>query len=233
MFIGHFGVAFGAKNSARTVSLGTLIMASLFLDLIWAFFLLIGIEHVEIRQYMTEVTPLEFTEYPLSHSLAMTLVWSATFTIVYGCIRKNWGGAFIVGLCVLSHWVLDMIVHVPDLPFYPGGVMRIGLGLWNSLPGTFLIEAALFIVGVVYYLRVTEEENATGVWALWGLIVVLTALGVLNLFGPDPRNQTVIIVTSSLQWLLVIWGYWVNHNRYSDPVDIDYDRVPIGPRIEA
>ena len=228
MFIGHFGVAFAAKKAAPTVSLGTLIMASQFLDLIWATLLLIGVEEVAIRSYMTEVTPVEFTTYPISHSLAMVFVWSLLFTTVHGLIKQNWGAAIVVGLCVLSHWVLDLVVHVPDLQLHPGGESYMGFGLWNSLPGTFLVETAIFIIGVVFYLRVSEEENGIGLWGLWALIFVLALIYIVYIFGPAPASETTIIVVGHLQWLLVIWGYWVDHNRFADPLDIVYEPAPIG-----
>lgn len=230
MFIGHFGVAFGAKNAARTVSLGTLIMASQFIDLIWPTLLWIGAERVEIRPNMTVVTPLEFVHYPISHSLVMVLFWSFFFMIVHGLIKRNWGASMILGLCVFSHWVLDLIVHAPDLQIYPGGEGRLGFGLWNSMEGTFILEAAIFITGIVYYMRITEEDNGIGKWGLWALVFFLVVIWLGSIFGPPPPNMTTIIVVGHLQWLFVLLGYWIDRNRITDPTDVTYDKVPIGPR---
>src|SRR6476646_10437956 len=135
MFIAHFGVALAAKKAAPKTSLGTLILAAQFLDFLWPAFLLLGIEHVRIVPGATTVSPLEFTDYPISHSLLMATVWAVLFGGVYYGLRRNARSALVVGTAVISHWVLDFIVHRPDLQLYPGSEVRVGLGLWNSLPG--------------------------------------------------------------------------------------------------
>jgi membrane-bound metal-dependent hydrolase YbcI (DUF457 family) len=135
MFIGHFGVALAGKRAAPKTSLGTLILAAQFLDLLWPVFLLLGIEHVEIAPGITRVSAMNFTDYPISHSLLMALVWSALVGGVYYGLRRDRRAAWVVAALVLSHWVLDFIVHRPDLPLWPGGQARAGLGLWNSWPG--------------------------------------------------------------------------------------------------
>lgn len=120
MFIGHFGVAFAAKKVAPVTSLGALILAAQFLDFLWPIFLLLGVEHVEIVPGITKVSPLSFTDYPISHSLLMALVWSTLFGGVYFALRRYSRGAWAVAMAVLSHWILDFIVHRPDLPLRPG-----------------------------------------------------------------------------------------------------------------
>ena len=119
MFIGHFGVGLGAKKAAPSVSLGTLFLASQFLDLLWPTFILLGWEHVKIEPGITKMTPLNFTDYPLSHSLLMAVVWGILFGAIYFLIKRNYRGALIVGLCVVSHWILDLLVHIPDLATLP------------------------------------------------------------------------------------------------------------------
>ena len=135
MFIGHFGVALAAKRVAPKTSLGTLILAAQFLDFLWAFFLLRGIEHVRIAPGFTRVSPLDFTDYPISHSLLMATVWALLFGGTYYALRRNARSALVLGAALLSHWVLDFIVHRPDLQLYPGSKVHVGLGLWNSVGG--------------------------------------------------------------------------------------------------
>src|SRR5215831_9320071 len=113
MFIGHFGIGFGAKAAARRASLGTLFLAAQFLDLIWPTFLLLGIERVEIKPGITKATPLDFVSYPISHSLFVVCIWGLLFGVVYGLVRKDSGAALVLGICVVSHWLLDLIVHRP------------------------------------------------------------------------------------------------------------------------
>src|SRR3989339_1594487 len=120
MFIGHYAVALAAKKGAPKASLGTLFIAAQLVDLLWPLFLLLGLEHVKIDPGNTAITPLNFNDYPLSHSLLMSIVWSLLFGGVYYLIKRNKKTSVILGLCVFSHWVLDFITHRPDLPLAPG-----------------------------------------------------------------------------------------------------------------
>jgi hypothetical protein len=103
MFIAHFGVALAAKKASPRTSLGTLILAAQFLDFLWPVFLLLGIEHMVIAPGITKVSPLDFTDYPFSHSLLMASVWALLVGGIYYGIRRNGRGAWVVGLAVSSH----------------------------------------------------------------------------------------------------------------------------------
>jgi membrane-bound metal-dependent hydrolase YbcI (DUF457 family) len=213
MFIGHFGLGFGAKATSPKTSLGTLLLAAQFIDLLWPTLLLLGVEQVRIEPGATRVTPLAFAHYPVSHSLATVLGWALALALVYLYARRNRRGAIVVGLLVVSHWLLDALVHRPDLPLYPGSGTLIGLNLWSSLPITLAIEVPLFALGVWLYARTTRAKDATGKWALWSLIAFLLATYAANLFGPPPPSVTAIAWAGQLQWLLVIWGYWIDRHR--------------------
>jgi membrane-bound metal-dependent hydrolase YbcI (DUF457 family) len=213
MFIGHFAVGFGAKAAQPKVSLGTLFFAAQFLDLLWPTLLLVGWEKVAIQPGITAVTPLAFTHYPISHSLLAVLGWSALWGLLYWLIKKNVPGAFLVGLCVLSHWLLDVVMHRPDLPLYPGNSPRLGLGLWHSLPASLVVEGALFLAGVVLYARSTTAKDKQGKYGLWALVAFLALIHLANLFGPVPASTTDIAWAGHLQWLLVLWAWWVDHHR--------------------
>src|SRR5690348_12914272 len=173
MFIGHFAVAFAAKRASPTTSLGTLFIACQLADLLWPVFLLAGIETVAITPGITRFTPLDFRHYPWSHSLLMLAVWAAVFAAVYFWRRGRWLSAAVLGLVVLSHWFLDLVVHRPDLPLAPGSDMKVGFGLWSSIGGTLLVEGALFVVGVRFYLAGSQASDRTGHWALYGLLALL------------------------------------------------------------
>lgn len=213
MFIGHFGIGLGAKKTAPKVSLGTLFMAAQFLDLLWPTFLLLGWEHVTIQIGNTKMTPLDFTYYPFSHSLLMACVWGILFGLGYYLIKRNKRGSAIVGLCVVSHWVLDLLVHRPDLPLFPGNSPLVGFGLWNHKIIEVIIEGSIFIIGLVIYLRNTKSINKIGRYGFWSLIIFLALIHVSNLFGPPPTSTTAIAWAGELQWLFVIWAYWVDKNR--------------------
>jgi len=213
MFIGHYAVAFAAKRAAPVASLGTLFLACELVDGVWPVFLLLGIERVEIRPGDTAFTPLAFVHYPWTHSLLMCAAWALALAAAYRLVRPDTRAALAVGAVVLSHWVLDAIAHRPDLPFAPGGAARIGLGLWNSIPGTLLVEGGMFAAALALYLRFTRARDWTGLIALWAFIAFLIAAYLGAAFGPPPPSVTVLAWTGLAGWLTVPWGYWIERHR--------------------
>lgn len=213
MFIGHFGVSFAAKKAAPRVSLSTLFMAGQFIDLLWPLFLLLGLEQVEVDPGNTAFTPLNFISYPLTHSFAGVLVWALLFGGVYFAMRKDARSALLLAGLVLSHWLLDLLVHRPDLQLLPGLDVTVGFGMWNSVALTILVEGLIFAGGAWMYLRSTTAANGRGRWGLWGLLSILAIIYVMNLLGPPPPDVKAIGYVGFAQWLLVAWGYWVDGNR--------------------
>jgi hypothetical protein len=213
MFIGHFAVGLGAKSLTPKVSLGTLFLSVQLVDLMWPTMLLLGVEHVKIAPGITAVTPLDFVHYPVTHSLLMVLVWGALFGLIYWFIKKDTRAAIILGSLVLSHWLLDLIAHRPDLPLYPGGDARLGFGLWNSWAGTIIVESLLFVAGLYYYLKTTKAKDRIGTYAFWGLAAFMAVTYVANLMGPPPPNEAAIAWAGHAQWLLVLWAYWLDSHR--------------------
>ncbi len=213
MFIGHFGIGFAAKRIAPKTSLGTLFFASQFIDLLWPVLLLLRVEQVRIAPGNTVVTPLEFTHYPYSHSLFTVFIWSLLIGITYFIVKKNRSMSIYLGVLVLSHWLLDLIVHRPDLPLIPWLETKTGLGLWNSLSGTIIVEGLIFISGVFLYVKTTNALNKKGIYGLWGLVLVLIILYISNLFGPLPPSTEAIAYSGLLQWLFIFWAFWIDRNR--------------------
>jgi hypothetical protein len=213
MFIGHFAVGFAAKKVAPKTSLGVLMTAPIFLDLLWPLFLILGLEQVRIDPGNTTATPLNFVQYPISHSLLTTLGWATGFAFLYHGRTRYWPGTLCIWFGVVSHWVFDAIVHRPDLPLYPGGEMRIGLGLWNSVPATIIIESALFIGGVWLYAKQTRPLNNAGLYGFWLFVVLLIVLYIENLFGPPPPNEKVLAFAALIIWLVVPWVWWFDRHR--------------------
>jgi membrane-bound metal-dependent hydrolase YbcI (DUF457 family) len=214
MFIGHFGTGFGAKALAPRVSLGTLLLGALFLDLLWPTLLLVGAEQVRIAPGSTAVTPLAFEHYPISHSLLAVLGWAVLVAVVHFYLRRDRKGASILAALVLSHWLLDLVVHRPDLPVFPGDSLRLGLGAWASLPLTLAIEIPMFAIGIWLYARCTAASDSQGQWGLWALVAFLAVLYAGNVFGPPPPSVEAIAWAGELQWLLVLWGYWIDGHRH-------------------
>lgn len=217
MFIGHFGLAMAAKRVAPEVSLGTTIFAAEFLDAVWPLLVLGGVETFEIKPGITVLSPLDFTSYPWSHSLAMTFVWAALFALVYFAIRRKAFAALVLAALVASHWLLDWIVHRPDLPLYPGDASRHGLGLWNSVPVSLVLEFGLFGLGIYFFATSSRARDRTGALAFWALVAVLVVSYFGATFGPPPPSVTAVALSALIGYLMVAWGWWIDRHREPAP----------------
>lgn len=213
MFLGHFGAGFAAKAIAPRVSLGWLFAAAQFIDLLWPTLLLAGAERVRIAPGATAVTPLVFEHYPWSHSLAAVAAWAALAGALYFAVKRDRRGATVLAALVASHWFLDVIVHAPDLPLYPGSATLAGMGAWSSAPLTLAIEIPLFAAGAWLYARGTRPADAAGRWGFAGLVAFLLAIHAANLLGPPPPDATAIAWVGQAQWLLVLWAFWLDNHR--------------------
>lgn len=213
MFIGHFAIGLGAKTLKPSISLGSYFLAVQFVDLLWPTLLLFGLEQVAIVPGITAVTPLDFISYPYSHSFVMALIWSALgFGITY-LIRQDLAVSFLIGACVGSHWLLDFLTHRPDLPLTLSETTKVGLGLWYYKAATVMLESVLFVSGAWLYLRKTEAQDKVGSVGLWSLIIFMTVIHLSNISGPPPPSVSAIAWAGHLQWLFVIWAYWVDKHR--------------------
>ena len=213
MFLGHYAVAIGAKKVAPRTSLGTLIAAAAFLDLVWPVLVLIGVERVAVAPGATAFTPLDFEHYPISHSLLMSVVWGAAFGAAYYLVRRDRRGAAVLAALVVSHWLLDAVVHRPDLPLTLGGDARIGLGLWNSIPGTLAVELAMFAAAVWLYVGATRARDRIGSIGLTAFLLFVLAIYAGAAFGPPPPSATAIAWSDMGQWLVVLFAAWIDRHR--------------------
>jgi hypothetical protein len=212
MFLGHFGLAFAAKKAAPKSSLGILVFAAQFADMLWPILLLAGVEHVRIVPGFLAASPFDFTSYPISHSLVAQLGWGALLGLIYFAIRRDGRSALLVGALVPTHWVLDYIAHLPDMPIYPGGP-KYGLGMWNSIPLTITVEFLLFATGIALYLSATRAKDTTGKLALWSLVGLLGVLYPASLFGPPPPSVPALAWSAIAIWLTVPWAAWADRHR--------------------
>lgn len=213
MFLGHFALGFAAKSAAPRVSLGTLFLAAQFIDLLWPTFLFMGLERVRIEPGATAVVPLIFEHYPYTHSLLAVLGWAVLIGGLHFLLMRDRRSAIVLGLLVLSHWVLDLLVHKPDLQILPWSNTVVGLRLWMSLTLTLALEVPLFMLGVWLYARNTRAGDAAGRWGLVGLVLFLFVVYAGNVLGSPPPSVTAIAWIGQLQWLLVLLGYWVDRHR--------------------
>jgi hypothetical protein len=225
MFIGHFAVGFGAKKFAPRTSLAVLLAAALFSDLLWPVFLLLGWEQMRIDPGNTRFTPFDLAYYPWSHSFLLSLAWATAFALVYYRIARYWPGTLAVWIGVVSHWILDWVSHRPDMPLYPGGP-RFGLGLWNSIAGTMLVEILMLAAGVWLYVGATRSRYRIGRYAFVAYVVLLLVLYVGDRFSGTPDSVAEIAWSGIIaEVVLIPWSWWFDHHRAL--------RIEDGPALQA
>lgn len=213
MFVGHFGLALAAKKVAPRTSLGALVFATEFVDMLWPICLLLGIEHVSVAPGITRMTPLNFTDYPITHSLLMGMAWAVVVGGIYFLLQRYGRGALVLGVGVLSHWILDWLTHRPDLTLYPGGTIKYGLGLWNHPAAEMILEGGIFVTGVAIYLTSTNARDKVGHYGTWSLIVLLLFGWISAVFGGAPPNATMLAWGSLSIWITVPWAWWADKHR--------------------
>jgi len=198
MFVGHYGVSFAAKKAEPALPLWVLFIAVQLLDVLWAPFVLLGIEKVRIVPGFTASNPLDLYYMPYTHSLLAAIGWSIVSFLAYRFAVRSAAprAAAIVGLAVFSHWVLDFLVHRPDLPLYDN-TAKVGLGLWN-LPAVALGLEALLLFGAMWlYLRHTARRTAMLVFG-----VVMLAIQVYVFFGPPPSSDKAAAGTAFASYVI-------------------------------
>jgi hypothetical protein len=217
LFVGHLGVALAAKRATPATSLGWLVAAVTLADLLWPIFMLAGIETARVERGATPVTPLVFESYPWSHSLLMMLGWG----LVLGALAR-WRGVdtrgmwWIVAL-VVSHWVLDVVTHVPDMPLWPGPSPRFGFSLWNSIPASFAVEGALWIACITIYLRAQKARSWVGHLAFWSFVLINTAMWASGPWGTPPATQRALALFALIGWIVIPWALWIERTHSARP----------------
>jgi len=187
-----------------------LVLSAQFLDLLWPVFLLLDVEHVRIDPGNTAVTPLDFYDYPLSHSLLTAVGWAAVVGGSYYLFRRSARNAVVLYAVVLSHWILDAVTHRPDLPLIPAIGPMVGLGLWHSVVWTILVELAPFVFGIMIFVRHRNVQGKGTGFGFWAYACFLTAVWIANIIGPPPSTENAIGAVGLSIWILVGWAYWID-----------------------
>ncbi|MGA2183062.1 MAG: hypothetical protein ABSH47_08540 [Bryobacteraceae bacterium] len=217
MLIGHYGAAFALKSAERRVSLGVLFVATQFVDILWIVLVLAGVEKVRLAPGGPAAAPIEFTAYPWSHSLVMSVVWAAAAFLLVRLLPiykgpRHTRAALVVAACVLSHWFLDLPMHRPDLPVGFHGPY-VGFGIWNNPTLGILVEAAVLIAGFWIYRRKAQRTNyGLLVLALFLLVVLL-----INTYGPPPQNVAALASSGLAFYIFVAAVAWWLDRPASSP----------------
>lgn len=200
MFLGHYGVALAFKRVEPKLSLGTLFLAVQLPDLLWGIFLLLGWEHARIVPGYTAITPLEFLNYPISHSLMGALIWSVVAAALYYSwptrdTSRHWQAAAIVGLAAFSHYPLDVLVHIPDLPLTGNDSTKLGLGLWNDPAATLVAEALVFGAGLAFYMARGSNRHPVRRGRILTVLLLLIVTYLASVYGPLPPSITAVAIS--------------------------------------
>ncbi len=227
MFVGHYAVSFALRATEKKASLGLLFLGVQFIDLLFFSLTLFGIEKFTIIENYTESTHFKLEFMPYSHSLVAAMLWSLVIFIVLNMLRKknNQKGLYLTvlfAIAVISHWLLDLIVHTPDLPIFLDNSYFLGFGLWNNAVLTYVLEALILLGGLYFYLKSTYQSGIKGTFiSRFGMIIfviLLLAINVINIFGPlslEDTNVSTAISAIVAYLLFAALALWLDKKRIS------------------
>jgi hypothetical protein len=221
MFVGHYAASLALKKFETRASLGLLFLGVQFVDILFFPAVLLGIERINIIENYTQSTHFQLEYMPYTHSLVASLLWAAAaYAVFRWVVVKKHTVALVIALAVFSHWILDLVVHTPDLPIWSDTSPKLGLGLWNSAAATYALEAALLLGALWLYLKSTTATSATGKYGMVVFVVLLILVNIPNIFGPLQGDSKVQLAVAALAAYFVFAGvaYWLDKKRSSDSV---------------
>ncbi|WP_066812192.1 hypothetical protein [Sphingomonas asaccharolytica] len=217
MFIGHYAPAFVAATSPKSPRLGALFVAAQLVDVAFFSFLILGVEKMRMLPGATVMNGMDLYDMPWTHSLAGAIGWGVLFAIAVKLLRGNWTAGLIGGAVVVSHWVIDLLVHRPDLTL-TGSPPKLGLGLWNHPWIEMPLEIAFAFGGLWFFVSRTRAIGAMGKWSPWALAAAMAALQAVNWTTPQPSDAGP--APASTGWLglfayavLAMFAWWVARTR--------------------
>ena len=212
MFIGHFTPALIAAAQPKAAGLGALFVAAQLVDIGFAAVVIPGIEAMRIVPGIAAMNPMDLYHMPFTHSLLGAGAWAAAFALLVGLVTKRREAAIGVALVVISHWFLDLLVHIPDLTLF-GTPPKLGLGLWNHPLLEMPLEIALTGGALLYYAARTRAVGGNGrLWLLAGLLALVQAA---DWFGPKETVYSIAIPATMLAAYAVLAAAaaWAGRNR--------------------
>lgn len=186
MFVGHYAAAMAAKAIEPKAPMWTLAAASQLVDIGWSSFIIAGVEHARVDPALPGST-LVLYDMPWTHSLPAALAWSvAAALLVKLLLRLPWWASTIVGLTVFSHWLLDLLVHRPDLALWPGGE-KVGFALWDYPVAEQAVEIGLLAVcGAAW--TASRKQLGRFAWPAIVFIGFLVVLQIVAMLSPQPAG---------------------------------------------
>jgi len=219
MFVGHYGPSFAIKACKQSIPLWVLFLAVQLLDIVWSLLVLLGIEKVRIVPGITATNPLDLYYMPYTHSLPMAMLWALLAAFAYRLWRREegWPAAGWIGVAVFSHWILDLLVHRPDLPLYDD-TYKVGLGLWNFPVASSLLEIAFLFGGMYFYWTRTRPVVRGGLYGMVIFGLVMLAIQGTVFFGPPPPSDRAAAMTALLGYLtFAAVAFWMERRTRSIP----------------
>lgn len=212
MFIGHFAPALVVAARPKAARLGTLFVAAQLVDIGFAALLIPGVEAMRIVPGITAMNPMDLYHMPFTHSLLGASLWAIAFGLLVRALTKRNAAAIGAALVVVSHWFIDLFVHIPDLTLF-GTPPKLGLGLWNYPAAAMPFEILLIGGALVYYARRTEAPS--GNWRLWILAALLALFQAIDWFGPKEPVYSLAIPATMLTayTVLALAAAWAGANR--------------------
>lgn len=201
MFVGHYGPSLGLRRVSGGVPLWVLFLAVQLVDILWAILVMTGIEKVRITPGFTASSPLDLYYMPYTHSLAASVAWAVIFGVLAGFVWGRRGGA-VVALCVISHWILDLPVHVADLPLW-GDTNKVGFGLWDRPVIAFALEAGILFLGTGVY-----AQHARRKVPVWTFAAVMLAIQTTSFVTPPPAEPAQFAMMALFSYLAFAAAAW-------------------------
>lgn len=217
MFAGHYGASYALKTAEKRASLGLLFLAVQFIDVLWAIFVILGIEKVQLAPQLAS-SRLIFNFIPFTHSLISVMIWSILVYGIFRFIPSSQGArrsaiALVMALGVLSHWILDFFVHRPDLGLI-GDIEKVGLGVYNYPGLAFSLEAIVLLGGLWLYMRSTKGSTFLGRYGMYFFAAFLLLMNAFTYWGPNPPNVQVAAGFNEIFYFIAAGiAFWLDRKR--------------------
>jgi hypothetical protein len=216
VFVGHYAASLALKKFEKRASLGVLFLAVQFVDIVFFPFVLLGIERINIIENYTPSTHFQLEYMPFTHSLLASFLWaSIAYAFFRWVVVKIRSVALVMAIAVFSHWVIDLVVHTPDLPLWSDASMKLGLGLWNNAIVTYAVEAALLLGALLLYMKSTTATTRAGKYGMVIFVVFMLLMNIGNIFGPLQTDSKVVMLISALSayFLFAAIAFWLDKKR--------------------